>query len=138
MPQNSELDRVPKVLLVEDSLTDAEVLIAYLKQAGIAVVKVSSSEEACLILQHHQLDLVVLDIMLPGRSGFELCHELKTGLATEHIPVILCSTRQTSVDKLWGSLLGADAYLPKPIDQDELLHTIAELTQLKGLTEWKN
>lgn len=133
-----EPEKIIKVLLIEDSLTDAEILSGYLKQVGIAVIKVSDGEEARAILKQHKLDIVVLDIMLPGQSGFELCHRFKTDVATEHIPVILYSTKQTSVDKLWGYLLGADAYLPKPIDKEKLLHTIAELTQLKGFVGWKN
>lgn len=130
---NLGLDRMPKVLLVEDSLTDAEILISYLQQIGIAVVKVTNGEEARTTLKLHKLDLVVLDVMLPGQSGFELCHEFKTNVATGHIPVVLCSTKQTDVDKLWGCLLGADAYLPKPINKHKLLDTIAELIRLKGL-----
>jgi DNA-binding response OmpR family regulator len=115
------------VLLVEDSLTDAGVLIHYLKQAGLAVVSVKNCEEARTKLRFHKPDLVVLDVILPGQSGFELCHELKTNTNTEHIPIVICSTKQTNVDRLWGTLLGADAYLPKPVDQHELMNIVQRL-----------
>ncbi|HEY9657989.1 MAG TPA: response regulator, partial [Allocoleopsis sp.] len=68
-----------------------------------------------------------LDVILPGQSGFELCHELKKNSSTEKIPVVICSTKGTDVDRLWGSLLGADAYLAKPVNQQELTNTVMQL-----------
>lgn len=117
------------VLLVEDSLTETQVLSCYLKQAGITVVCARSSEEAQIKLQLQMPDLVILDVILPGQSGFELCRELKTNSDTQHIPVVMCSTKKTEADKLWGSMLGADAYIPKPIDQQQLIKTIKELSR---------
>jgi two-component system, chemotaxis family, response regulator PixH len=116
------------VLLVEDSLTDTEMLTAFLKKAGLVVVSVTSCEDAQSRLQVQKPDLVLLDVILPGQSGFELCRELKTNSMTRHIPVVMCSTKGTEADKLWGSMLGADAYLAKPIDQQELVQTVRRLT----------
>lgn len=116
------------ILLVEDSLTETEILTRYLRQAGLTVVSVKSGEEAYLKLQSQKPDLVILDVILPGRSGFELCRELKTNANTQKIPVVICSTKDTDVDKLWGSMLGADAYIPKPVDQQKLMQTIRQLT----------
>lgn len=116
------------VLLVEDSLTETELLTRYLKQAGITVISVTSGEEARIKLQSQKPDLVILDVILPGQSGFELCRELKTDANTQTIPVVICSTKGTEADKLWGSMLGADAYIPKPIDQKTLMQTIQQLT----------
>lgn len=116
------------VLLVEDSVTEREVLTRYLMQAGLTVVSVKSSEEAQLKLQSQKPDLVILDVILPGQSGFELCREIKANATTQKIPVVICSTKGTQADKLWGSMLGADAYIPKPVDQQELMQTIRQLT----------
>jgi two-component system, chemotaxis family, response regulator PixH len=115
------------VLLVEDSLTETQVLLRYLKQAGIAVVTAFSSEEAQLKLQLQMPDLIILDVILPGQSGFELCRELKTNINTKRIPVVICSTKSTEADKLWGTMLGADAYIPKPVDQQQLVKIIQQL-----------
>ncbi|WP_017327739.1 response regulator transcription factor [Synechococcus sp. PCC 7336] len=115
------------VLLVEDSLTEAEVLTQYLKQAYFGVVKVSSSEEAQSAMRSQRPDLVVLDVILPGQSGFELCRDLKSDPATKDIPVVMCSTKGTDADKLWGSMVGADAYVPKPVDGQEFLSTVRQL-----------
>lgn len=115
------------VLVVEDGLTDMEIITRYLQQAGLAVVGAKSGEEAQEKLRQKKPDLILLDVILPGQSGFELCRELKTNPSTSQIPVILCSTKGTDVDKMWGSMLGADAYLPKPVDPAELVRTVRQL-----------
>jgi DNA-binding response OmpR family regulator len=118
------------VLLVEDSLTETEVITRHLRQAGLTVISVTSGEEARVQLQSQKPDLVILDVILPGQSGFELCREIKTNSHTQAIPVVICSTKGTEADKLWGSMLGADAYIPKPIDQKALMQTIQQLTSV--------
>lgn len=118
------------VLLVEDSLTETEVITRLLRQAGLNVISVTSGEEARLQLQSQKPDLVILDVILPGQSGFELCREIKTNSNTQAIPVVICSTKGTEADKLWGSMLGADAYIPKPINQQALMQTIQQLTSV--------
>ena len=114
------------VLVVEDSLTDTEVLTRYLKQFGLTVVSVTSGEEAEAKLRLQKPDLVILDVILPGQSGFELCHHLKTNEDTKQIPVVICSSKGTEVDKLWGSLLGANAYLAKPVDRQQLMQIVQQ------------
>ncbi|NES19922.1 MAG: response regulator [Symploca sp. SIO3E6] len=116
-----------RVLLVEDSVTEANVLTGYLRQAGLTVVSVTNGEDAHLKLQRQKPDLVILDVILPGQSGFEICRELKANASTQKIPVVICSSKGTEADKLWGSMLGADAYIPKPVDQQKLLTTIQQL-----------
>ena len=116
-----------KVLVVEDSLTDSEVLTRCLRQVGLTVVSFTNGEEALAQLQIQKPDLVILDVMLPGQSGFEICHSLKTNEDTKHIPVVICSSKGTDVDKLWGTMLGANAYVPKPVDPQKLIPVIQQL-----------
>ncbi len=123
------------VLLVEDSLTETEMLTRTLGLAGLMVVSVTSGEEALIKLQSQKPDLMIIDVILPGQSGFELCHEIKTNKSTQQIPVVICSTKGTDVDKLWGSMLGADAYIPKPVDQQTLLQTIQKLTKERQMAD---
>jgi two-component system, chemotaxis family, response regulator PixH len=115
------------VLLVEDSLTEAEIITRYLHQVGVRVVSAKSGEEAMEKMLNERPDLIVLDVILPGQSGFELCRELKGDPDTVAIPVVICSTKDTEADKLWGNLLGADAYIPKPVDQQEFQQTVRRL-----------
>lgn len=114
-------------LVVEDSLTDKEVLTSCLQQSGISVLTAKSAEEAFDRIKNHHFDVIILDVVLPDRSGFEICRELKAEAQTSKIPVIICSTKGTEMDKFWGMKQGADAYLPKPIDQEALLRTVKQL-----------
>ncbi len=115
------------ILVVEDSPTDRNVMIRYLQDAGLTVVAVGSGEEAQKVLKAQKPDLIILDVILPGQSGFEICRELKQSEATKNIPVVICSTKGTDVDKTWGTMLGANAYLRKPVDPDELMQTLRRL-----------
>jgi DNA-binding response OmpR family regulator len=115
------------VLLVEDGVTEMQLLTTYLKQAGLTVISAQSSEEAQVKLDSQKPDLIVLDVILPGKSGFELCRELKADPGTSSIPVVICSTKDTDADKMWGDMLGANAYVPKPVDPTVFLQTIQKL-----------
>lgn len=115
------------VLIVEDSLTETQILTRHLQQAGLVVVSVTSGEEAQVKLSLQKPDLIILDVILPGQSGFELCREIKKDPHTKQIPVVICSTKNTDVDKMWGNMLGADAYLPKPINGQELVQLVHQL-----------
>ena len=112
------------VMVVEDSLTDMELLTLYLKKEGFLVVQATSGEEAQAKLEQEQPDLIILDVILPGQSGFQLCRKLKSAPQTQRVPIVLCSTKNTEVDRQWGKMGGADAYLTKPVDQDQLMEMI--------------
>ena len=114
-------------LVVDDSRTDLGIISSCLTQDGIAVITAGSGEEAIEKLDHQTPDLIILDVVLPGRSGFEVCRQLKAEPKTNKIPIIICSTKGTEMDKFWGLKQGADAYLPKPIDPSELSQTINKL-----------
>lgn len=114
------------VLLVEDCFTEREIITHYLQQAGLAVVSATSGEEAQVKLNLEKPSLIILDVVLPDQSGFELCREIKTDPGTNKIPVVICSTKNTDVDKMWATMLGADAYLPKPVEPTDLLRTIRQ------------
>lgn len=117
------------VLIVEDSLTDKEILTLCLRDRGITVLTANSAAEAFEQVKSHRFDLIILDVVLPDRSGFEICRELKEDTSTMQVPVIMCSTKGTEMDKFWGLKQGADAYLAKPIDQDELLKAVNQLVK---------
>lgn len=114
-------------LVIDDSMTDREVVKACLKQAGINVLTATNGEEGLEKLNANQPDIIIVDVVLPGRSGFEICRELKAEAKTSKIPIIISSTKGTEMDKFWGMKQGADAYIPKPIDQDELIRTVKRL-----------
>ncbi len=118
---------IGNALVVDDSATERAILASCLKEIGISVSLAKSGEEALEKIAMGLPDLIVLDIVLPGRSGFEICRELKGAETTHDIPIILCSTKDTDMDKFWGKKQGADAYLPKPINQEELVEKVKQL-----------
>lgn len=113
-----------KILLVEDSEMQAEQITRCLEKQGLVVFRVSSGEEAQLRLKQQKPNLIVLDVILPGQSGFELCRQLKNNPDTKDIPIVMCSTKNTEIDRTWGEMSGADAYVAKPIDENQLVQTI--------------
>ena len=114
-------------LIVDDSLMDRQVISTYLHEAGLKVLSAESGEEAMSKLVNSSPDLIVLDIVMEGKSGFEICRKLKTDDNTKSIPVIICSFKSTEADKMWGKVVGADAYLAKPVERDEFISTVKQL-----------
>ncbi|MDJ0530889.1 MAG: response regulator [Xenococcaceae cyanobacterium MO_207.B15] len=114
-------------LIVDDCATERAILTSCLQEIGIDVSIATSGEEALEKIKQINPDLILLDVVLPGRSGFEICRQLKGTEDTNKIPIIICSTKGTEMDKFWGKKQGADAYIPKPIDQEELVRTVQQL-----------
>jgi two-component system, chemotaxis family, response regulator PixH len=114
-------------LVIEDTLTQMEIISGCLRKGGFTVITANSGEEALTKIEAQTPDVIVLDVVLPGRSGFEVCRDLKADDKTKMIPVVLCSTKGTDMDKFWGMKQGANAYITKPIDQDQLLQTVKQL-----------
>lgn len=117
-------------LVVEDSLTDKEIITGFLQRSGINFIVAKNAEEAFDKVKKNDLDLIILDVILPDRSGFEICRDLKAEMGTQEIPILICSTKGTEIDKFWGMKQGADAYLAKPLDQEEFVQTIHKLLGL--------
>jgi two-component system, chemotaxis family, response regulator PixH len=117
-------------LIVDDSMTEMAIISNYLETLGINVLTAKSGEEALQKLGSSQPDIIILDVVLPGCSGFELCRTLKSESKTSGIPIVMCSTKGSDMDKFWGMKQGADAYVPKPIDKAEFTRTVNEL--IKG------
>ncbi|MGH1465544.1 MAG: phosphate regulon transcriptional regulator PhoB [Cognatishimia sp.] len=111
----------PKVLLVEDEPAQREVLSYNLQSEGFDVVSAADGDEAMLLVDEEVPDIVVLDWMLPGISGIEICRRLKTKTQTRSIPVIMLSARAEEVDRVRGLETGADDYVVKPYSVLELM-----------------
>jgi DNA-binding response OmpR family regulator len=112
------------ILVVEDTRTEAEIIAGTLRKAGFHTIAVASSEDAKAKIDQQKPDAIVLDVVLPGISGFEFCRELKDDPGTAHIPVVLCTTKNTEMDKFWGMKQGASSFLSKPINEEELLQAV--------------
>ncbi|MDC0737281.1 phosphate regulon transcriptional regulator PhoB [Cognatishimia sp. SS12] len=111
----------PKVLLVEDEPAQREVLSYNLQSEGFDVVSAADGDEAMLLVEEESPDIIVLDWMLPGISGIEICRRLKSRSETRAIPVLMLSARSEEVDKVRGLETGADDYVVKPYSVLELM-----------------
>ncbi|WP_299355691.1 phosphate regulon transcriptional regulator PhoB [uncultured Shimia sp.] len=111
----------PTVLVVEDEPAQREVLSYNLEAEGFDVVKAADGDEALLLVAETAPDIIVLDWMLPGTSGIEICRRLKSRNETATIPVIMLSARSEEVDRVRGLETGADDYVVKPYSVMELM-----------------
>lgn len=116
-----------QILIVEDSKVEAEKLKKYLEPRGFSVQVVGSGEEAEIRLKNSKPNLIFLDVILPGESGFELCRKLKNEPTTQAIPIVIYSTKDKQIDRTWGDMSGADAYLSKSADENTILQTVDRL-----------
>jgi two-component system, chemotaxis family, response regulator PixH len=114
-------------LIVEDVQTDLLILTNYLETIGWQVVSAGSGEDALTYLKNNQPDIVFLDVILPGRSGFDICRTIKARAETKKIPVAICSSKSTDMDRFWGLKQGADFYLGKPVEREEFLSVIQKI-----------
>lgn len=110
-----------KILVVDDEATIVEFVRINLEKAGFSVVSAGDGETALALAAAEHPDLIVLDVMLPGRDGFEVCRELRR---TSSTPIIMLTARDEDIDKILGLELGADDYLTKPFNPRELVARI--------------
>lgn len=123
-----------KILLIEDDLEFAELIENFLKTRSIETIICDDPFQA-LVLNLKDYDLVLLDLGLPGIDGLEICREFRK---KSKIPIIISSARNSTTDKVTGLQIGADDYLPKPYDPDELYaRIISLLRRVKDFTEEK-
>jgi len=120
---------VPTVLLVDDKPQNLDVLVEYLGDSGIQLTVATSGEDALAVVSEQAPDLILLDVMMPGLNGFEVCQRLKANASTTHIPVIFMSALSDTDSKLQGFTAGGIDFITKPLQRDETLARInAHLT----------
>ncbi len=124
------------ILVVEDTLNTRKLLGAVLKSNGYNALYATNGEEALEVLEHSQVDLMIIDVMMPKMNGYELTQTLRD--SGSQIPMLMLSAKQSSADIKQGFIVGIDDYMTKPFDIDELLLRIkALLRRSKIATEQK-
>jgi twitching motility two-component system response regulator PilH len=116
-----------KVLVVDDSPTERFFIADLLAKNGYAVVTASNGEEAITKAKSEKPDLVIMDVVMPGLSGFQATRALHKDPLTQAIPVLLCTSKSNESDRIWGLRQGAREYMVKPINPSELLAKVAAL-----------
>lgn len=118
---------IKTVLVVDDSPTDTHVLTEMLKKNGFSVITASSGEEGIETARAQKPDLVIMDVVMPGMSGFEATRAIAKDKETGGIPVIICTTKDQETDKAWGLRQGASDYVVKPVQEKELITKIGAI-----------
>jgi len=116
-----------RILVAEDDRDIADLIAHYLRKQGWEPHIVATGDEAVAYARRHSIDLVVLDLMLPGLSGLEVCRLLRGDKTTEALPIIMVTARAEETDRIVGLDIGADDYLAKPFSPNELVARVRAL-----------
>ncbi|NJL10451.1 MAG: response regulator [Calothrix sp. SM1_7_51] len=109
------------ILVVDDTASQLELIDSYLLEAGYTVVKSSDAKDAFEQVVNLKPDAIITDVVMPGMSGFEFCRLLKRTPETKKVPIIICSSKNKDIDRIWGLRQGADVYLTKALYQTGII-----------------
>jgi DNA-binding response OmpR family regulator len=117
----------PKVLIVDDSASSAQFMSQALRKAGYQVITAADGNEGLQKTFQERPHCLVLDVVLPGVSGYGICRQLRAVDPQHTLPIIMVSSKSTRMDQTWGLRQGADRYLPKPFTEEEFVQTVQEV-----------
>lgn len=112
------------IMIVEDSPTDRKIAESVCSENGYMIITVTEGDKVLATAIEKQPDLILLDVILPNKNGFQVCRQLKTNNETKDIKVVIVSSKDQASDKFWGMKQGADDYITKPYSEDDLLAAI--------------
>lgn len=113
------------VLIVDDNIKNLDLFKDFVESWGYETVTAQQGKDAISLAERYLPDIILLDVMLPGMSGYEVCRELKENTKTQHIPVVMITVLNDIEDRIHGYKIGADQFLVKPVDYNEL-HAILD------------
>lgn len=131
---NDEI-RKSVVLVVDDNRQNLELILAYLEDIDCRTLSAEGGQQALEMVENELPDLVLLDVMMPKISGFEVCRKIKNNPKTEHIPVIMVTALNEIGDIEKAINSGTDDFLSKPVNKWELLTRVKTMLKLKHLTD---
>ncbi|HEU4402150.1 MAG TPA: response regulator [Candidatus Polarisedimenticolia bacterium] len=134
MPEDAGEHKAP-ILVVDDDQRNVRLMESILKANGYAVVKAYDGEEALRVVESDKPDLILLDVMMPRMSGFEVCQSLKGRYQTRLLPIIMVTALNALEDKIQALEFGADDFLSKPINKVELLAKVRSVLRVKALQD---
>ena len=117
------------ILVVDDSPSEMQYILKVLAGRGYRFFTATDGDEALEQASEHVPDLIVLDIVLPKKNGFQVCRQIKNSDPPVKTKIIMVSSKNQESDKFWGKKQGADAYLTKPLNPADLISSVASLIQ---------
>lgn len=123
---------VHKILLVDDSRTELHFLSELLRRQGYTVRTAESGDEALRQLDQERPDLVLMDVVMPGKNGFQLTRTITRDPRFAGLPVILCTSKNQETDRVWGLRQGAQDYVVKPVQPDDLIAKIRRISDVSA------
>ena len=118
---------IKKILIVDDSKTELMFLGDLLRKSGLLVRTAQGGDEALRQLSEERPDLILMDVVMPGKNGFQLTRSISRNPEYEAIPIFICTSKSLETDRVWGMRQGARDYITKPVDAAELLLKIKAL-----------
>ena len=116
-----------KILVVDDSPTELKLVADAINKNGHEIMTATNGDDAIKAALGEKPDLIVLDVIMPGKDGFQVCRELKRGENTSSIKIIMVTSKNQKTDEYWGIKQGADLYITKPFNPFELSKSIEKL-----------
>ncbi len=123
------------ILVVDDEIANRELLEAFLSPHGYDLIFASNGEEALQLLADHEIDLVLLDVLMPGLNGFEVTRRVRQVDRLQRLPIILVTALRESEDRVAGIEAGCDDFISKPIEKNELLARVRSLLKVKAYND---
>lgn len=116
-----------KVLVVDDSATEMALMTSSLRADGFEVVTASNGEEALSCLERERPDLMVLDVIMPGKNGFQVCRQVRQDARWASLPIVMVTSKDQASDRFWGLKQGASEYITKPFEPASLVAAVRRL-----------
>jgi CheY-like chemotaxis protein len=115
---------VKKILVVDDSQAEVKLMLSMLQQGGFHSVGISDPTKIEEAIEEERPNVILLDVVMPQRNGFQVCRDLKNDGPYSNIPVILVTSKTAPSDRYWGEQQGANGYVSKPFTPDELINAV--------------
>ena len=116
-----------RVLIIEDDADQREILALFIREAGWEVLEAANGEAGIKAARSWSPEVIFCDLLMEGVNGFQVCRQLKTSPATQDIKILMMTSKSQDSDRFWGLKQGADDYMTKPYEDEELLSNIANL-----------